>query len=411
MGSNCCMGSDISEVSGPTRIIHQPLASAGDSLLQDIGNKVRLGASVGSGRAVVHIPDGYLSPQTSVVFTAAMLPLWWQSSRRVQKVVKSRYVPLLALGSAFSFIIMMFNIPIPDGTTAHAVGAALIAVMLGPWAACIAVSIALLIQALFFGDGGVLAFPVNAFNMAILLPFVAYAIYKLIARDAPLTSGRRVFGAAAGGYVGINVAALATAIEFGVQPELFTKADGTPLYAPFHLSQAIPAMMIPHLLVAGFVEAAVTAGVIAYLQRANLPVLRINAPHAPLTEADAAHKPVSPVKVGLITLAVLAVISPLGLLAPGSAFGEDTPKDMDLAKYHLNAVPTGLSKYADFWGNTLLPGYGDGGAWQYFLSSVIGMAMIALVFGGLTWLLRRRHRGDSKAAGVEAPLEQSGRRA
>src|SRR4051794_27126000 len=312
----------------------------------------------------MHIPDGYLSPQTSAVFGAAMLPLWWQSARRVQKVVKSRYVPLVALGAAFSFVIMMFNVPIPGGTTAHAVGGALIAVLLGPWAACIAVSIALLIQALFFGDGGILAFPVNAFNMAILLPFVAYGIYKVIAGDSALTSGRRVWAAAIGAYVGINGSALATAIEFGVQPELFHKADGTPLYAPFHLSQAIPAMMIPHLLVAGFIEAGVTAGVLAYLQRANVPVLRVNAANVPLTPAEARRKRVSPVKAGLIALAVAAVLTPLGLLAPGGAFGESRPKDLDLAKYHLQAVPEGLQKYSDFWGNTLLPGYGDGGAWQ-----------------------------------------------
>ena len=359
----------------------------------------------------MHIPDGYLSPQTSLVFTVAMVPLWWQASRNVRKVVKSRFVPLLALGSAFSFIIMMFNVPIPDGTTAHAVGGALIAVMLGPWAACIAVSIALLIQALFFGDGGVLAFPVNAFNMAILLPFVAYGIYRAIAGNAPLTSTRRVTGAAVGAYVGLNVAALATAIEFGVQPDLFHKADGTPLYSPFHLSQSIPAMMLPHLLVAGLVEAGVTAGVIAYLQRANVPVLRINAPHVPLTEADKVRKPVSPVRAGLVTLGILAVISPLGLLAPGGAFGEDAPEDLDLAKYKLDAVPTGLQKYADFWGNALLPGYGDGGWWQYILSAIIGMAAIAVIVGGLVWLLRRVRGGEAEAEEIDAPLESTGSRA
>ena len=51
----------------------------------------------------MHIPDGYLSPQTTAAFTVVMLPLWWQSARSVRKVVKSRYVPMLALGSAFSF--------------------------------------------------------------------------------------------------------------------------------------------------------------------------------------------------------------------------------------------------------------------------------------------------------------------
>ena len=80
---------------------------------------------------------------------------------------------------------MMFNVPIPDGTTAHAVGAALIAMLLGPWAAVIAVSIALLIQALFFGDGGVLAFGANVFNMAIVMPFVGYARVPVDRRRGP----------------------------------------------------------------------------------------------------------------------------------------------------------------------------------------------------------------------------------
>ena len=93
----------------------------------------------------------------------------------MRKVVKTRYVPLLALGAAYCFLVMMFNVPIPDGTTAHAVGAVLVAVLLGPWAAVIAVSVALAIQALFFGDGGVLAFGANCFNMAIVMPFVGYA--------------------------------------------------------------------------------------------------------------------------------------------------------------------------------------------------------------------------------------------
>ncbi len=70
----------------------------------------------------MHIPDGYLSPQTCATFGAAMVPAWYTAGRRVRKIVKSRYVPLLALGSAYCFLVMMFNVPIPDGTTAHAVG-------------------------------------------------------------------------------------------------------------------------------------------------------------------------------------------------------------------------------------------------------------------------------------------------
>src|SRR5438309_7387436 len=147
----------------------------------------------------MHIPDGYLSPQTCGTFGAAMVPVWVTAGRRVKKVVKNRYVPLVAIGAAYSFLVMMFNVPIPDGTTAHAVGGVLIAVLLGPWAAVIAVSIALLIQALFFGDGGVLAYGANAINMAIVMPFVGYQAYRLLApRNHPLTSPRRPLAAAIG---------------------------------------------------------------------------------------------------------------------------------------------------------------------------------------------------------------------
>ena len=136
----------------------------------------------------MHIPDGYLSPETCAVMYGASAPFWVMAAKRVRKVVKTRYVPLLALGAAYCFLVMMFNVPIPDGTTAHAVGGVLMAVLLGPWAAVIAVSVALLIQALFFGDGGVLAYGANCFNMAVGPPFTGYAVYKLLARRTSLTS-------------------------------------------------------------------------------------------------------------------------------------------------------------------------------------------------------------------------------
>src|SRR5437660_3478273 len=166
----------------------------------------------------MHIPDGYLSPQTEVVFAVAMIPVWFKASRAIRKVVKTRYVPLVAIGAAFSFLVMMFNVPIPDGTTAHAVGGVLIALLLGPWAAVVAVSVALAIQALFFGDGGVLAFGANCFNMAFVMPMVGYDIYRFATRNTALTAPRRAFSAGLAGYCGLNASALCAAIEIGIQP-------------------------------------------------------------------------------------------------------------------------------------------------------------------------------------------------
>jgi cobalt/nickel transport system permease protein len=357
----------------------------------------------------VHIPDGYLSPQTCGAFGVAMVPFWVTAGRRVRRVVKSRYVPLVAVGAAFSFLVMMLNVPIPDGTTAHGVGATLIAVLLGPWAAIIAVSIALLIQALFFGDGGVLAFGANAFNMAVVMPFVGYGIYRLLARTAPLTSRRRPLAAGLGAYVGINAGALCAAIEFGVQPDLFARADGTPLYAPFHLSQTIPAMALAHLTVAGLVEAAVTAGVVAYLQRANLPLLRVNHPVVPDTEADGAPPRRPGWRWALAGLGVLVVLTPLGLLARGGAFGEDAPGDLDLGKYGLRAVPEGLDRYNSFWSHTLLGGYGfnsgDHPVLGYLLSAVVGIAVVGLVILGLFALVHRFGGGRDRDRQAPPPAE------
>ena len=109
----------------------------------------------------MHIPDGYLSPIISVGMGVVTVPTWAIATRRVQKVLTSKTIPLLAIFAAMAFTIMMFNVPVPGGTTAHGVGGTLIAIVLGPWAAVIAVSVALIIQALFFGDGGVLAIFVN----------------------------------------------------------------------------------------------------------------------------------------------------------------------------------------------------------------------------------------------------------
>jgi cobalt/nickel transport system permease protein len=198
------------------------------------------------------------------------------AARKVRKTVRSRHVPLLALGAAFSFVIMMFNVPIPGGTTGHAVGGVIVAILLGPWAASIAVSIALIVQALLFGDGGITAIGANCFNMGVVIPFIGYYTYALIARKSAMTSSRRWIAGAVAGYLALNVAAVCAGIEFGIQPLIASAPDGHPLYAPYPLSIAVPAMAIEHLILFGFVEALVTALIIRYLQKTDSDLLTIH---------------------------------------------------------------------------------------------------------------------------------------
>ncbi len=347
----------------------------------------------------MHIPDGYLSPATCAVAGAAMVPVIGVACARTKDVVKDRHAPLLALGAAYSFLVMMFNVPIPGGTTAHAVGAVLIAVLLGPWAATVCVSVALVIQALFFGDGGVLALGANTFNMALVLPFVGYGVYLLLTRNTSLTSRRRAIAAGLGGYVGLNVAALCAATELGLQPVLFHSASGAPLYAPYHLSTTLPAMALAHLTVAGFAEFVLTAGIVAYLQRANLPLLRINHPGIVDTDAELAAQSGRPaLRWALIGIATMVVLAPLGLLAPGGAFGEDKPAEIDLHRYGLSAIPSGLQHYNSFWKHAVLGDYGfsSGGHADlgYLLSAIVGAiavgTVIFLFVGSIRLVARRR---------------------
>ena len=221
----------------------------------------------------MHIPDGYLGPATSGVTYILMLPVWIFASRMAKKTLKAKQVPLLAIAAAFSFVIMLFNVPIPGGSTGHAVGAVLAAILLGPWAACIAVTVALVVQALLFGDGGITAIGANCFNMAFIEVFAGYYLYKIISGSSAATSGRRIIAAGIAGYLAINIAALSAAIMFGIQPLLHRTAGGQSLYCPYGLNVAIPTMLGEHLLVFGWIEAIVTALVVKYLQKQDPSLL------------------------------------------------------------------------------------------------------------------------------------------
>jgi cobalt/nickel transport system permease protein len=221
----------------------------------------------------MHIPDGYLGPATYGSLWALTVCGWACASRKVKQTLQMSQVPSLAIASAFCFLVMTFTIPLPGGTSGHISGASLIAILLGPWAAAIAVSIALIIQALVFGEGGITAIGANCFNIAIVGSLVGYGAYALTVRiarlagrktgDQPVPPACHLAGAAIGAYLGMNAAALCTAVELGIQPILHPGAVG---YFPFPLSIVIPAVMLPHLAVVGALESMVSVLVLFFLK-------------------------------------------------------------------------------------------------------------------------------------------------
>ena len=339
----------------------------------------------------MHIPDGYLSPATCALTYALVLPFWVVAFRRVKALLHTRLVPLLALFSAFSFVIMMFNLPLPGGTSGHAVGVTVAAIVLGPWAAIVAISTALLIQAVFFGDGGITTYAANCLNMAVVGALVASASYRLIAGKSALASPRRVVAAAAAGYLALNVAALLTAIEFGVQPMFFHDASGSPLYAPYPLAIALPAMMIGHLAIAGLAELVLSAGLVAYLQRANSDLLAFSMARA----ASPTRALWKSTRALWYALAGLMIVSPIGLLTAGTAWGEWGAEDFADAAARQQIVqaaggtawpepvPRGLERLSGVWQAPIpdyVPGFLADLNAGYIASAVIGGGLILLLF-------------------------------
>jgi cobalt/nickel transport system permease protein len=317
----------------------------------------------------MHIPDNYLSPATCAVMAAAMVPVWAVAVKKVSKDFPKEKVPLLGIGAAFSFLIMMLNVPLPGGTTGHAVGGSLLAVLLGPWAACVSISVALLVQALAFGDGGILSFGANCFNMAFVIPFLGYFVYALI-KDRARSKAVEYAGLAIGAYIALNVAALCAAVEFGLQPIVAKDAAGLPLYCPYPLAIAVPAMMIPHLAVAGLVEAAFTVAVVAFIAKASPDALGSGAP----------------VKTGPLYALVAALIAatPLGLLAAGTAWGEwgaDEIAEVVSGGKALGFVPEGMAKGFAF--KAPIPDYAVTGAPEilgYVASAIAGVSILVILF-------------------------------
>jgi cobalt/nickel transport system permease protein len=335
------------------------------------------------GDNIMHIPDNYLSPSTCAVMGAAMIPVWSIALKKVKEEIEKVKIPLLGIGAAFSFLLMMFNVPLPGGTTGHAVGGTLLAILLGPYAACISVSVALMIQALLFGDGGILAFGANCFNMAFVLPFLGYFVYKFI-KDRVITEKGEYVGIVLGSYIGINVAALCTGIEFGIQPLLFKNATGQALYSPYPLSVSIPAMTIPHLLVAGVVEVVFTVAIFAFIKKTS-----------PGTIYEGAKQKISAI-YGLII--ALICLTPLGLLATGTAWGEwgtDEIKDVVSGGNALGYIPEKMKN--GFSLETIMPDYGAKGlpgAAGYLLSAVAGVAILLILFKVISSLKKDKARNN-----------------
>jgi cobalt/nickel transport system permease protein len=208
----------------------------------------------------MHIPDGFLSPQTYLPAYALAAGAWWWAARGVATRLDEQTVPQLAALTALSYGLGLVMLPIPGGTSGHLVGVAMLALLFGTRLAFLAYSLVLLLQSLLFGAGGITALPVNALALGLAGATVAVGVFHALRRwheDAAV---------ALAAWCSVMVSAALVGGVLGLQPLIAQRPDGTPLFFPFGLSIVLPAVLLPHVLV-GLGEAALTVAVWRFARR------------------------------------------------------------------------------------------------------------------------------------------------
>lgn len=169
----------------------------------------------------MHVPDGFMDSPTCVAAGAVALLGVAQSMRLLQaERPDDDRAPMAALVATFVFAVQMVNVPIADGTSGHLIGAALAAVLVGPAAAIVCLSGVLLVQAVFFADGGVAALGVNVTLMALTAVMVGWAVFRGLATILPPSRAMLVLAAGAGGLVSVPVSAALFALMFALGGEV-----------------------------------------------------------------------------------------------------------------------------------------------------------------------------------------------
>lgn len=212
----------------------------------------------------MHMADALISPAVGVTMWIVTAGLIAYSSKKVQEEAIDRKVALMGVLGAFIFASQMINFNIPaTGSSGHLGGGMILAILLGPYAAYLVMASVLVVQALFFADGGLLALGCNIFNLGFISCFIAYPlIYKPIAGRNP-TQVWIIIGSIIAAIVGLQLGAFAVVLE-----TLFSRISSLP-FTTFVL------LMQPIHLVIGIVEGVVTASVVIFVWKARPEILSV----------------------------------------------------------------------------------------------------------------------------------------
>jgi cobalt/nickel transport system permease protein len=167
----------------------------------------------------MHIPDGFINLPTSAGFGAAAAGGVWYSLRRAAAFLDDRRIPLAGLAAAFVFAAQMINFPVAAGTSGHLIGGVLAAVLLGPWLGVIVLTVVLVVQGIFFADGGLSALGLNVFNMAVLGTMGGYLVFRLVVRFLPKRPAMVPVAAGIAAWVSVVLASLGFSLQYAIGGE------------------------------------------------------------------------------------------------------------------------------------------------------------------------------------------------
>jgi cobalt/nickel transport system permease protein len=208
----------------------------------------------------MHIPDGFLSPEVAAVCAVPAAGAVAYGLRRANRELDERRVPLLGVTAAFVFAAQMLNFPVAGGTSGHFLGAALAAILLGPWLAGLVLSVVLVVQAFVFADGGITALGANVLNMGVVGALVVGGLMVAARRVLPNRRGVLLAVAGAGAWLAVVAGAAVTAFELAI--------SGT-----VPLGTVLPAMLGVHVLI-GAGEAAITVAAVSAVLSTRPDVVR-----------------------------------------------------------------------------------------------------------------------------------------
>jgi len=195
----------------------------------------------------VHIPDGFIDIKTSAAFAAASAVAVAGTVKGARRQLSEQSAPLAGLTAVFIFAVQMLNFPVAAGTSGHLIGAALAMVLVGPYAATLALVVVLIIQAFLFADGGLTALGLSIFNMAVISVWVSFAVFMLMKKIFPKTKSWLVIATFVSALISVPAAAVGFVIQYAIGAN-----------ATFSVSAVLNAMVGTHIII-GIGEAIITA--------------------------------------------------------------------------------------------------------------------------------------------------------